>query len=253
MRSFLLPFLSVVLLLGPGVPAARSQTGPASMSPVENAGPAAIVKEGRYELKYFGRTLGDETFRVERLAGGGYRIEAKLTKAPQDQPAAESVYILDADRGFVSATYRPLEGDSPSAEYFIKDGTLVARSSNGLEQQVPLTEGDLVAGPHYMTDFWILAPLPLAEGEQTQRTIHTFGFKDWTVTPCSVEIRRTDDRKSSGVPVSVFRCKITNATDTFNTTSYIPEDGFSLKISISAPIGSANAKLTPLPAAGARR
>ncbi len=222
----------------------------AAPEPDRGAGPIESTGvSGEYELTYFGKRLGAETFEIRPGDAGGWTVVATL-EALGDQPSCRSEYRLDADRRFVSATFEPSAPDQLGATYRVAGTTLIATASDGQTQRITLGPDDLVAGPHYVTDFWVLCPLDLRVGESVSRTVHTFGFKDWRVYPSAVECRREKDRfttrPNGRTKVRILRCTIEAGDETFKTGSWIDADGVSRRISIAAPIGSANVRLRTL-------
>jgi hypothetical protein len=227
---------------------------PPDASDADSVPPAEVsevLHRGRYELTYFGRRLAEETFTIERTPDGGYRIVATFIPRDRDgdQVASTSEYILDAKRRFRRATYRPLDAGNLSATYEAEDGVLVATASDGQVQRVRLDPGDRIAGPHYVTDFFVLHPLGYEVGDAGEFVCHTFGFKDWRVHRCTVKPKRLrNDRKSHPltdrrVSTIVYRCRIDAGAKDFKTRSYLDADGVAVKISVSAPIGSATIRL----------
>ena len=229
------------------------ESGGAEKRP-ESREPAAeneVLHRGRYELSYFGRRLAEETFTIERMQNGGYRIVATFIPRDRDgdQVASTSQYILDADRRFLRATYRPLDDGNLSATYEVKDGVLIATASDGQVQRIRLEKGDRIAGPHYVTDFFVLHPLSYDVGGEGEFVCHTFGFKDWHVHRCIVKPDRLrDDRMTHPLTgeresKTIYRCRIDAGSKDFRTRSHLDEDGVAVKIAVSAPIGSATIRL----------
>ena len=206
-----------------------------------------VIEEGRYVLSYFGKTFGEETFTIEEREDGGYRIAASFTSRGADQVSSESEYILDAARRLVSATYTPTDG-GVSATYRVDGSTITAEASDGETQVVTLGPDDIVTGPHYVTDFFVLHPLDYRVEQEGTVTCHTFGFKDWKLTPCVVESERVKDRTArhpddGKVTTTVYKCRIEAGEKVFSTRSYLNDDGVSLRIKIGVTIGEATVTL----------
>jgi len=236
--------------------AAPSGTPPAGAGTTEaerDAAPAAeLVRAGRYRLRYFGRTLASEDFRIERTTAG-YRITAEYRPQQGDQVASRAEYVLDERRGFVRATWEPLAG-GVSATYRVETGpegrTLVAEASDGSIQRVPLAEGELIAGPHYFTDFFVPHPLEFSPDQEGSFVCHTFGFEDWRVHRCTFDAERVDDRRlrdehDEVVTTTVYRCLIDAGSDVYRTRSYLDPSGVAIMLKVAAPVGSAVLELRP--------
>jgi hypothetical protein len=219
--------------------------------PVSAMSREEVVRAGRYELSFWGRNVGEEAFIIYRTSGG-YRIEATVVPTAGDQVPSESVYVVDQDRRFVSATYRQLIDGGAEATYRLEDGCLVAEAiENGqrLEQRIALEPDAVVTGPHYVTDFFVLEPLRLELKGKTTQPVYAFGFEDWRVARMELVSKRESDRKvktDSGDRINavVYRCHIRTGDDTIKTRSWLDDEGVSVRITIDAPLGSVNIRLT---------
>ena len=235
--------VAVMRVFGVSLAAGFISTTPAA---AEDAPEPRVIEEGRYVLSYFGKTFGEESFTIEELSDG-YRITASFETRGADQVSSESVYILDASRRLVSATYHPTDG-GVSATYRVDGSTVTVEASDGQTQSLTLGLGDIVTGPHYVTDFFVLHPLAYSVEQEGTITCHTFGFKDWQLTPCIVEAERVKDRTArhpddGKVTTTVYKCRIQAGEQTFTTRSYIDEEGVSLRIKIGVTIGEATVTL----------
>ena len=204
--------------------------------------PRELIREGRYRMTYFGRTLAEETFRIERTPTG-YEIKATFRPNRGDQVPSTSTYVLDRSRRLVSATWKPLEG-GVSASYRVEGNVVIAEASNGETQRVTLGPGQSVTGPHYVTDFFVLKPLGLDVGETHDKVCFAFGFKDWRLHRCELDIERVENRRIDApeggrTSTVVYRCEIRTSGDTYRTRSYLDDRGVSLKIKVGAPLGEA--------------
>ncbi len=229
---------------------------PASSDVSEVAGAAdagrQVVRAGRYTLRYFGRDIGEESFVIERTEDG-YEIRASVHPDFGDQVPSESIYRLSPDKQLVSATYQELSEGGARAQYRVEDGVLIAdgwQDGQRHQQRVQLEPGAIVTGPHYVTDFFVLAPLELDVGDRTAIPCYTFGFSGWQVSSVELDSRREQDKRTkdgTGVPVdaTVYRCRIKTSDDTYKTRSWLADDGVSVRITIAAPIGSVDIRLHP--------
>ena len=219
-------------------------------APADDAASDTVVRDAGYAFSYFGKNLGDESFTITRVQNG-YRIDAKLALDIDGQIPSTATYELDADRRLVRATYRELKTNGAHAEYVIEDGVLIARGLGGSargERRITLENGAIVTGPHYVTDFFVLEPLDLAVGARHEQVAYTFGFDGWEPTRVTLKSKRESDKRVAGktgprVNTTVYRCEIVTDRKTFKTRSFLDADGVSVRIKVSAPIGSLNVTL----------
>jgi hypothetical protein len=168
-----------------------------------------------------------------------------------DQVPSESVYLLDGDRRFVSATYRQLTDDGTMATYRVEDGYLIAKKLEGeqrREQRLALEPDAVVTGPHYVTDFFVLEPLALDRREKRTQPAYTFGFEHWRISKMELVSKRESDktaRDETGEKLRavVYRCHIKTSDKVYKTRSWLGDDGMSVRITIDAPLGSVNIRL----------
>lgn len=222
----------------------------APLAATTGAEQAPVLRSGRYTLKYFGFSVGEEIFTIYDTPTG-YEIHARLEMNAGDQPSSEGVYILDENRDFVRGFYRTLGDDPHEATYTVEDGTLTVRAvDDGKEtvQSFSLGEHDIVTGPHYVTDFFVLAPVELDVGREKSVTAHAFGFKSWKVSAVDLDIERERSRRvrapgSDLIEARVFRCAIGTQSETFKTRSFLDADGISNRITIERGIGYVDVRL----------
>jgi hypothetical protein len=228
----------VIVLLG-----CLASLAPAGSAPTDST--ERLLRRAAYDFSYFGKDLGDESFTITRTADG-YRIEARLALGVDGQVPSESTYELDEERRLRRATYRELVPNGAEAEYEISGGVLVARGLGGSasgEHRIELEPGAVVTGPHYVTDFFVLHPLALPIGDRHEQAAYTFGFKGWKPTRVTLKSKREGNRtvkdgRGARIGASVYRCEIIGPKQTFKTRSYLDPDGVSVKIKVSAAIGS---------------
>ncbi|MEM7230044.1 MAG: hypothetical protein AAF432_14645 [Planctomycetota bacterium] len=219
------------------------------------ASESQVIREGVYRMSYFGKTLGTETFEITRTSTG-YVINARLDSNLDSQVSSEGTYELDANRRLIRATYRPFDGSGIEAEYTVTDGSIVSVARKGDdvvgEQVIELDSDTVIAGPHYVTDFFVLEPLGHRLKEEKTYQAVTFGFDGWKINPDVTmkttrdkdrTLRNEEDRK---VSTSVYRCDITTGDDRFKTQSWLDADGVSLRITVAAPIGKMTVRLQPI-------
>jgi len=213
----------------------------------------AVMRTGTFKLDYLGFDVGEERFTIERIEGGGYRIHAKLTWQRGDQPDSEGVYELDGDRRLISAVYRDLDAGTESL-YEIDGGTIeVTTTRDGREigsQTYELEEGGVLAGPHYVTDFYVLAPVDVEAGERIDRPAAAFGFSGWRVVGCDLRTKGERPKWTSGqngerFKATMYRCRIKTENQTFWTRSWLDDEGVPNRITIERTIGFVDVQLEP--------
>lgn len=221
-------------------------------NPVQDEQPSRrVVLAGAYELMYFGRTVGREQFRIERTADG-YEIAATLRMDVGDQPSSESVYTLDSDRRLIRATYHSLEDERLVAAYERDGETLraVVKRDGAVvdEQSLTIPEDAIITGPHYVTDFFVLAPLAYEVSEKRSMPTYAFGFEDWRVHEVDMDVKRERNRTIDGpdrsdIDAHIYRAWIDTGDSSFKTRSWLDERGVSVRITIERFIGYVDIRL----------
>jgi len=220
-------------------------------SDVNDEAARKILCAGVYELSYLGFDVGDESFTIYETPEG-YEAHARLTMRKGDQPSSEGVYYLDEERRVTRAEYRELDNPEFSAVYEVDGDELVARRLEKdrviEESRFELGEGDIVTGPHYLTDFFVLAPKELERGETASMRALAFGFKDWTVSEVELEIKRennrvTDSPTGDRFDAEVVRSWIRTPSNTYRTRSFLDDRGVSNRITIERSIGYVDIRL----------
>jgi imidazolonepropionase-like amidohydrolase len=220
---------------------------------VELSLPGAVVRRGRYRLRFGEFDAGAEDFLITRDADGYHIMAHSRPQGGPNPPFLLTAHVA-GDFTFREATWRVLAGEPLEATYRLEGPAVKAISRRGgdppASQILRLPQDAILSGPAFATELATLGAARLAAGQSRTFQFVSFGSGGWELRVTPGTIGRLEDETLSveGGPqrARVYRTTLETDWGRFEATSWTDPQGVLLRSVMTMPFGTLTARLEGL-------